>query len=174
MSNKYKTMRAIREGGQVTRGHTIRHIMPYTVGSHSFDVASIILMLHPDPSVNLLRAALWHDVAERFTGDIPAPVKWENPEFSKELTKVEEKVLGKIGIPDVESCLTVEELSWLKGADRLELRMWCKDELSLGNSNVIGTLKMLELWMDRKKDEMPAEIVEAWYSHIEERLNEVI
>lgn len=171
--NKYLSLRAIREGGQVTRAHTIRHILPYTVGHHSFDVASILLLLHPSPSVALIRAALWHDVSERFTGDIPAPVKWQNLEFADELHKVEERIAEKLGL-EIEQNLTEEELAWLKGADRLELRMWCKDELSLGNTNVLGTLKALEDWMSRKKNELPEQIVSAWYEHVEDRLPEML
>ena len=67
---------AAREGGNVLRCHTVPHHGQYSVGKHSYDALSLLLLLHPNPSMNLVKATLWHDCAERFVGDMPAPAKW--------------------------------------------------------------------------------------------------
>ena len=56
-------LRARREGGLVERCHVIPHIGSYQVSSHSYNVAQIIRTFHSNPSLELIGAALDHDVA---------------------------------------------------------------------------------------------------------------
>lgn len=51
-----------------------------TVGSHSGRVALIILHFWPDASADLLRAALYHDLAESIVGDLGPTAKALVPE----------------------------------------------------------------------------------------------
>jgi 5'-deoxynucleotidase YfbR-like HD superfamily hydrolase len=170
----YDSLRATREGGSVVRGHTIPQIgYRYTVGQHSYDVVSILLLLHPEPSMRLIRAALWHDVPERWVGDVPAPVKWNNPIIQEQLAREEKRVSDHFGL-DSEHDLNPEDKSWLKGADMLDLRMWCHDQIALGNTEVIGTLRQLEQAMVRMESTLPKPIVDAWYEHRVDRLPEVL
>jgi len=116
-----------REGAQVERAHTVRHIGDYSVGAHSHGVAIIILALHPAPSPNLIRAALLHDLHEVHTGDVPIFAKTED------FKRLEELVDRKIG---TKVWLTSEERLWLRGADSLELLLWCREQQTMGNRNV--------------------------------------
>lgn len=125
---------ALREGGQVQRCHTLPHIGSYTVGQHSFDAVNLLLTLHPDPSLKLVKAVLWHDMAERWVGDTPAPVLRSNPEFKRLYEELEQKALERLDLNLGD--LTEDELAWLKAVDRLEFVHWCFTQLSMGNQFV--------------------------------------
>jgi hypothetical protein len=86
---------------------------------HHARVARIILALHPDPSVALLKAALTHDDGESVTGDIPAPAKDGD-------SAAEHSARCDIWGDDCFAKLDVIELRWLKFADKLDAYMWAK------------------------------------------------
>ena len=65
----------VLEGGEVKRYHTMPTIGEQTVANHSWGVAVILSWLKPDISPKALLKALTHDVAEKQTGDMPAPTK---------------------------------------------------------------------------------------------------
>jgi len=120
----------LREGGAVKRWHTITNVKEQTVAAHSWGVASIVLDLWPDCSNNLIRAALWHDIAELHTGDIPAPIKWEDREFALACHNIEQRIQEQFSLFEE---LTEKEQTRLKMADILELMWYCLDEIKLGN-----------------------------------------
>lgn len=103
--------------GKIKRWHT--HFgLKQTVADHSWGVATIISLMHPNPSANLLKAALLHDAGEFFTGDVPSPAKQANPELKILLDKIERDAMTKMQIPVFS--LTEEEQLWLKFADIYE------------------------------------------------------
>lgn len=122
----------LREAGAVERSHVMPHHGSYTVGKHSFDMALLLLVLHPDPSINLLKACLVHDLGERFTGDVPHPAKMLDGEMAKRLARMEHAAHEKLGTT---VDLTTEERAWLVGLDQIEFLLWLKDQLALGNAN---------------------------------------
>ena len=69
------TLEFIATGAEVTRYHTVFTINKETVGHHSHGVAMMVLMIKPDASASLLKAALCHDLSEQVVGDIPSPAK---------------------------------------------------------------------------------------------------
>jgi len=142
----FQLARALREGGAVERCHTIPHHGSYTVGQHSYDALSLLLVLHPDPTLALVKAVLWHDVPERWTGDVPANAKWDNHRLAHALAVSEGKVFDALGLGPLFEGLSEEECSWLHAVDRLELWLWCQDQLALGNSNVRVVQKNLAEW----------------------------
>jgi len=116
--------RAFR-AGFVRRWHTnpdLAHIED-RIDGHSGRVARIILMLHPEPTVKLLRACLIHDDGESVVGDMKAPFKDSHPEMALVLGEVEAQEIRKIwgGF-----YMTTHEAMWLKFADRLDAFMWAK------------------------------------------------
>lgn len=120
-------LRHYREGAQVERAHTVRHIGSYSVGEHSHGVATILALFHPNPSAELLKAALFHDLHEVHTGDVPA--------FAKMLdfTQLEKEVQEVLG---TDICLDEEEQNWFRAADALDLLLWCREQQEMGNRNV--------------------------------------
>lgn len=90
--------------------------------------------LHPAPSADLLKAITFHDSAERWVGDVPAPSKWWIvPEMRMTLDTAEERILRGL---EVLVQLSREDQGWLKALDLLELYLFCLSEQQLGNRNV--------------------------------------
>ncbi len=93
-------------------------------------------------------AALFHDVSEILTGDLPTPVKYYNPEIMSAYKKVEEvaerKLLGMLPAnirasyePLFESGLSAELRSVVKAADKLAAYIKCVEELKAGNKEFL-------------------------------------
>lgn len=85
-----------------------------------------------------------HDVAERWTGDVPATTKWENPHLAEGLRAVEHKVEVLLGI---RYDLADEEAIILKTADMLELCFWCARQISMGNRNFRQVFVNGDTWL---------------------------
>lgn len=125
-----------REGGNVERSHTVRHTPGYTVGKHTFDMLILLDLLHPDPSLNLYRAVLHHDLHERWVGDIPAPAKRANIDLSDAASTLAIDVENAIGIPGIVADLTEDEVNWMHALDLFEFFLWTLDEKLAGNQHV--------------------------------------
>lgn len=115
----------IFRAGFVRRWHTnpdLAHTCD-RIDGHSGRVARIILALHPDPSVALLRAALIHDDGESVVGDIPSSAKTDN--WGLELKDLEDNARDCLwlGMPFI-SDFGETDARWLKFADRLDAYMW--------------------------------------------------
>lgn len=106
--------------GKIKRWHTCIGL-EQTLADHSQGVAAVIALLHPNPSANLLKTALFHDYGELITGDIPSPAK-KDPVLSKRLKELEAEGRASMGIP--EWPLTEEERHWLALADAYETFMF--------------------------------------------------
>lgn len=120
-----------RQGGSIARYHTQPTIGVQNNAAHSFGVCNLVVWLcGGDPSVELLKAALFHDVAEQTTGDIPAPAKWLNPDLKKCLVPIEKEFEDKYGLT---VNLSPNDCNVLKWADMLELLYYCRDQRNLGN-----------------------------------------
>ena len=120
-----------RQGGAVERCHTIPHVGSYSNGLHSYNAAQLCLVFHPNPSLDLIKAILDHDVAEFVVGDMPSTMKMMSPAIADELQRVEDQVEERFGL---HTYLTLEELRWLKACDLMELYLWTIDQLAMGNN----------------------------------------
>lgn len=146
-------VRAVREGGNVERAHTTPHHGSYSVAEHSWGVATLLSILHPNPSKELILAGLWHDVHERWTGDTPAPIKWCLGNVTRdEIKRLENSIESSLGI---NFDLSAEDLKWLKACDMLEFWLWSMDQRALGNQNAKEGRTNAESWFDNHEDEVP-------------------
>lgn len=159
--NPYLLVKAFREGAAVQRCHT--HDSPrYTVGEHSAGVAYLLLALMPtQPSADLLKAALLHDIPERWTGDAPAWAKWSSPELARTLKELEARICDRLGISF--DHLSQEEERWLKATDSLELWLWCKGQRVRGFSWAGSIIENLEKHLEANPP--PKQITDfmTWY-----------
>ena len=137
-------IKAVREAGLVERCHTVRHNSSYNNAQHQYGVASLCHLLFPEHP-HLVGYALFHDVAERWTGDIPSPVLKNQPELKKHLSLVDEKIASWLNLP-CEHTLTGDEFRMLKAADSLELWLWACEEIRSGNLEVLGLKDKIEAW----------------------------
>jgi 5'-deoxynucleotidase YfbR-like HD superfamily hydrolase len=151
-SKKVKNLINILSGGEVKRYHTMKTIGEQTVANHSWGVAVILNWLKPDISKAALLKALSHDVAEKRTGDMPAPTKWYNEDLALELRKVEKDIEEELG---VNYELDAEEHEYFKQSDLFELLLYCVNQRSLGNTNVNvvfsnGVEKLVDMNLNKK------------------------
>lgn len=134
--------RFLREAGHVQRCHNLPHHGEYTVGKHSYDALSLLFVLYPgDPSINLIKSVLWHDSAERYLGDVPAPAKWTNPDLKEIYETIENETLKRHGCAFE---LTENEHLWLKAIDMVEFWLWCLDQQMLGNTMIDNAKDAIE------------------------------
>lgn len=124
------TLQFIVAGSEVTRYHTVRTIERESVGHHSHGVACLLLLLNPWASRRSLITALWHDLAEHQTGDIPSPAK-QSLNISNKAHELELQIMANAGLEMPE--LTAEEARTLKLADLAQSALFCAQELSMGN-----------------------------------------
>ena len=89
-------------------------------------------------------AALYHDASEILTGDLPTPIKYDNPDIQSAYQQVEAVAVGKLLSmlpeelrPAYEEALTIpdpEVRALVKAADKLSAYLKCLEELKAGNS----------------------------------------
>lgn len=168
-----KQVRAAREGGNVRRCHTVPHHGEYTVGKHSYDAANLLLFLNPDASVNLIKAVLWHDLGERWTGDVPYPAVRRDAEFAAAYRRLEKEGMERHGIKMPE--LTQDETNWLSCVDKLELLLWAYDQTALGNKMVCEYITVLNKWFEDAEAEnrAPKVVVKFWRYYSFQRLSDM-
>lgn len=137
---RFFEIESLRASGHTRRWHTFPHLGDsQTVAEHSGQAVSLLLLLHPSPSVSLIKALMWHDTAERIAGDVPAPIRRMNPDFAEHYELVEAKIHDEHhpSVARAMASLTIEELTWLKAIDVLELVMHCHDMWMLGNRHAL-------------------------------------
>ena len=149
------TLRVImlRECSKVERCHTVPHHGSYTDGQHSFDMAMLYLTLCPEPTMTGLKAILAHDLGERWTGDMPAPVKWADGEMSKRFQALENQCLSRLGF---RLEIGITDMLWLRSLDALELWLWAHDQMAMGNANAAAILGNLQSFFMRNA--VPTEV----------------
>jgi len=110
----------IYESGRVLRYHANpwMSIFGQTDADHQWGCAALLFKLHPNPSIQLIKAAIFHDAGERWAGDMPYPAKIAAPEVAEAHGVVEHQMAADAGVPTYH--LSDNEQLWLKFADRLE------------------------------------------------------
>jgi 5'-deoxynucleotidase len=145
----------------IERWSLMRNMVKENVAEHSFHVAILTHALctianevfKRDIATNeAVSMALFHDVTEVFTGDIPTPVKHQNPEILSNFRKIEEISADKLFSmlppelqPMYKPLVTgksdqTELRRYVKAADLLDAYLKCVTELSAGNRE-FGTAK---------------------------------
>ena len=120
----------LRRAFRIQRYHTVPLIRPQTVGEHTAGVIALACYLNGSFNEELMKAALYHDIAELSTGDIPANVKVENPQMAEAVKTVEARY--RQYMPN----LTPEHARILAAADTLECVWKCSEEMKMGNENL--------------------------------------
>ena len=141
------TIQFIAAGADVSRYHTVFTFNNETVGHHSHGVAMMVLMMKPDASASLLKAALYHDLAEQVVGDIPSPAKRQFG-LGQRLDKLELSIIEEAGIEN--PALTDEETRILKLADIAQGALFCAREIQLGNVRLIPVFTRYIIYASEK------------------------
>jgi len=137
----------------IQRWALMRNTAPENVQEHSHQVAVLAHALavirnekfggHADAGAVAV-AALYHDASEILTGDMPTPIKYDNPAIRKAYKEVEavaeEKLLAMLPDelrPTYSAALSpaAPEIQQLvKAADKLSAYIKCLEELKAGNT----------------------------------------
>lgn len=135
----------------ITRWGLMKNTRPENLCEHTLEVAYLahaLALLHNarlggrlDPGAVVL-AALYHDCSEILTGDLPTPIKYDNPAIQGAYKQIEqaanEKLLGMLPPelrPDyVQRFSPPKEVERLvKAADKLSALLKCIEEENAGN-----------------------------------------
>lgn len=163
----------LRDAGAVKRFHVMRSNTVQTVAEHTWGVVSLVNELVPDASKELLLAALYHDMHERATGDMPSTAKWMYP-FLARAMRTAEHAWNIENSCNFEDTLSKAEKAILHFCDYLELLLWSIEQCKLGNryameplNNILRALteteaptKTIELYFNELHDSIPAEYIE--------------
>ena len=137
----------------IARWALMRNTAPENVQEHSHQVAVLAHALavirnekfggHTDAGA-VAAAALYHDASEILTGDLPTPIKYDNPAIQSAYKNVEavatDKLLAMLP-PELKSAYapilheTDDEVRTLvKAADKLSAYIKCVEEVKAGNN----------------------------------------
>ena len=150
----------------ITRWSLMRNTNTENLSEHSYDVAVLAHALAlldrrragDTPSVDAgvcVLLALYHDVPEIFTGDLPTPVKYANPAIREAVRQVEETAAGRLLdlLPDdlreqYAPLLAGEgwprERELVKAADKLAALIKCIEEAKQGNREFDAARRTIE------------------------------
>ena len=109
-------------------------------------------------------AALYHDASEILTGDMPTPIKYDNPDIQSAYKQVEtvaeQKLLNMLPQdlrPAYEEALTIpdpEIRALVKAADKLSAYLKCVEELKAGNREFKKARE--QTWAALQENPLPA------------------
>lgn len=149
----------------ISRWALMRNTRQETVQEHSYDVVVLAHALAEltnrrfGGTVDVTRCVLlaaYHDAPEIFTGDMPTPVKYDNPDIRAAYRRVEalsaEKLLSMLP-DDLQAAYRpyfFPEADWkeeerlVKAADKLSALVKCVEELGQGNREFQSARRTLE------------------------------
>lgn len=137
----------------IQRWALMRNTAPENVQEHSHQVAVLAHALalirnekfggRTDPGA-VAAAALYHDASEILTGDMPTPIKYDNPAIRAAYKDVEAVAEGKLlrmlppelqaAYAPVLTAVDPETERLVKAADKLSAHIKCLEELKAGNA----------------------------------------
>lgn len=150
----------------INRWGLMRNVHVETLSEHCCEVAMIshVLAIIGNKKFGksydcnkIASAALYHDMSEILTGDLPTPVKYYNSDIKTAYKKIEmvaERIMLDLLPTDIEEeyrsllTLTPEEKKIIKSADKICAYIKCVDELSSGNREFIAAERTIKEQLD--------------------------
>lgn len=175
----------------INRWGMMRNMFPENLSSHSWETAvlthALALIGNRELSKSydverLVLFALYHDVSEILTGDLPTPVKYYNEDIKNAYKKIEQKAEERILSLlrddfriDFEklSALTPDEHKIVKSADKLCAYIKCLDELSASNREFVAAEKTIRESLDNSDCEEARYFIEHYLKAFEKPLDDI-
>ncbi len=157
----------------ISRWGLMRNTFQENIQEHSHQVAVLAHALavienryfggQTDPGVVAV-AALYHDASEILTGDMPTPIKYDNPDIQNAYKQVEavaeQKLLSMLPPdlrPDFTEAVTIPDpavRALVKAADKLSAYLKCVEELKAGNTEFRKAKE--QTWAALQQNPIPA------------------
>jgi len=146
----------------ISRWGLMRNTAPENIQEHSHMVSVIAHALavirqdvfggEIDPNL-VATVALYHDASEIFTGDLPSPIKYLNPDISAAYKQVEQVAMDKLlsllpetvrtSYEPILCDIDPEVQTLIKAADRLSAYIKCLEEIRAGNDEFQAAQKVI-------------------------------
>ena len=177
----------------INRWGLMRNSRPENIAEHSLEVAIITHLLCElrnrrfGGNVDVSKAvmtAVYHDVPEIITGDLPTPVKYYDPDIRDAYKRVEHAAVDKLlsGIPDdlkdayaplFEEADDPEIAKLIKAADKISALIKCIEERRSGNSDFLeaerSTLESIQKMRLPEADAFIAEFLPSYHLTLDEQ-----
>ncbi len=177
----------------INRWALMRNSSEENISEHSMEVAMLAYALAVIGNIRLgqdyqaehiAMLGLFHDCTEIITGDMPTPIKYDNPEIQKAYKQIEKgaafQLLNKL--PDdlrqayepllIEEPEDIEALKLVKAADKLSALIKCIEEEKAGNQEFNSAKYSLEKSVQEMKspeaDVFCKEFLPAYYQTLDE------
>ena len=176
---KYSFFAIISRLRNISRWTLMRNMLPENVQEHSHMVAVIahalaiirkdVYGLDADPGKEVINA-LFHDASEIFTGDLPTPVKYFDPDIKTAYKRVESvastkllstlpkelrasytEILTPLNKNETNGVYSEDSYSIVKAADKLAAYIKCLEELKSGNQEFKLAAKQSRVKLDALK-----------------------
>lgn len=119
---------------QVRRYHTWPVLQKETtVGEHTAQVLRIYLEIFGPPSPEVSATIIRHDMSELRLGDLPFPIKAQNPDLAKIINRLEDETMAVLMNGVTAPAITDEEKLAIKVCDLIEMWEYGMVEVAMGN-----------------------------------------
>jgi HD containing hydrolase-like enzyme len=125
-----------RLAGQLKRYHTWPIIGQQTIAEHTWQLLRIYFSVIDKPEMRHVYYLMFHDVGELAVGDIPYPVKQNNPILKEEMDWLEHKsLMAQLEYWDAYRMLPLgdDDRTFLKHIELMEMAEFGMDQVILGN-----------------------------------------
>lgn len=162
-----------RVAGQVRRWHTQTVVQSQTLAEHQWNTARVLLAIWPAATREVLLFALFHDLGEQVTGDLPYPVKANNPALKSATAGLESSWYRGMIIPwnlPPLPAISYNEAWTLKMAEMLECWEFLLQETVMGNRLALPYLDKVAEWLQHQIDEMQMDGQQGWAADVCEQV----
>ncbi len=194
MKDNYNFFAMISRMKYINRWGLMRNTISENIAEHSLEVGmiahalAVINNVYFNGDINpdeVAVAAMYHDVSEIITGDLPTPVKYFAPEIKEAYKVVEDTAISKLvsSLPEemkpvYEKVLSEEMRSkechmLVKAADKISALIKCVEEKRMGNSDFIqaekATIEAIRNMKCREADYFLDKFLESYSLTIDEQ-----
>ena len=130
-----------RLAGQVHRYHTWPITGQQTIAEHTWQMLRIYMCVAERYETHLIYHIVFHDIGEHYTGDIPYPVKSNNPKLKEQMDMLEQRSLAtQLDYWNLVpmGTLTDRDKQFVKQIEMVEMAEFGMDQMCLGN--IHGTI----------------------------------
>mgnify|MGYP000854503582 FL=1 len=161
----------------------LEHSMQVSILTHALTIIGVARLEKTYSPERLAAAALYHDMSEIYTGDLPTPVKYYNSSITEAYKTLERKAEDKLlSMQDEKTrtyyqellALNEEEKRILKSADKLAAYLKCKKERSYNNRDFAAAEEATKKALENTMCEELHIFMEEYFPAFLQNLDEIV